>query len=246
MIFSIKNGRISFKNRSIRNNLLNEGYNVMGKRDFYLDPIEAIFLMKEKGAKIVSDGKEMNPEDIENIFNVDKRYYAVYSDLRKRGYKINNLLYLEREGLNVYIFSPRDAVVPEELRDSIVAIVDDDLDCTYFKIKMEDIYGKFDGYDDYFIGGKGEFSDEYKKELHDDLVRRGCRVKSGLKFGTEFIAYTNREDVHSRYMVKIIRNGMEWIEVAGLSRVANGVKKTLLLATKNQNFKYYSVTWFRP
>ncbi|MGC8598444.1 MAG: hypothetical protein ACP5GE_02725 [Thermoplasmata archaeon] len=246
MRFNLKNGRIFFRDRSLRNSLINEGYSVTGKKDFYLDPLEALYLVRERGAVLVYEGTELPSSELERILGVDRRKYAVYRDLRKRGYSIGPDLYLRRENVAVKIFSPRDKLDNVKLSDFLAAIVDDDLDCTYFMVKCVDVSGEFNGFDDYFGEGVGEFSDQEKKNLHDDLVKRGCRVKSGLKFGTEFIAYVKRDEVHSRYMVKILRSGMEWIEIAGLARVAHGVKKVLLLALPGPDFLYFSITWFRP
>lgn len=245
MIFTLRNGRVTFRERRLKDLLLNNGIEVRGENEYYIHPIEALYLMNEKGAKVRDCDRELSPDEISRIFKIDERVYAVYSDLRKRGYLLDSSLFIKKMGMGVKLLSPRDIVDSSSLENFIAAIVDDNLECTYFIVKEENIKGEFGGFDDYFIGGKRDFSDFEKAMLHRDLVERGCRVKSGLKFGTEFIAYVEKGETHSKYMVKILRSGMEWIEVAGLARVANGVKKTLILAVPEESFRYYSITWFR-
>ncbi|MEL9999178.1 MAG: hypothetical protein QXG55_00910 [Thermoplasmata archaeon] len=245
MIFKVKGNKIIFKDRSIKDLLINDGFTVMGKKEFSIMPIEALYLLNEKNAKIISDDKYLDFDNFIKIFKIDLKIFAVYHDLRKKGYSIDPNLRIMNKNLDVNVFSPNDKVNVEKLKDSIVAIVDDDLDVTYYAVKEEEIFGEFEDGNGYFLSGEGKFGDKLKENLYKDLVRRNCRVKSGLKFGTEFIVYVNSKDMHSKYMVKILRDGMEWIEVAGLARVANGVKKILIIAIPGKDFKYYSIAWQR-
>ncbi len=245
MILRVKQGKITFMKKALRDSLLNDNFSVSGRREFSILPIEALYLMQEKNARVLMENEILDSKKFQDIFKINMKEYAVFLDLRRRGYQVNGNFEIKNPPLKVQIFYPSDIVSRDSLYDSIAAVVDDDLDCTYFLIKNEEIKGEFDHPDPYFPEGKGDFSDEEKRYLYFDLIDRKCKVKSGLKFGTEFIAYVKKEDVHSKYMIKILREGMEWIEVAGLARVANGVKKTLILAVKGEKFSYYSITWQR-
>ncbi|MEM0129759.1 MAG: tRNA-intron lyase, partial [Thermoplasmata archaeon] len=66
-----------------------------------------------------------------------------------------------------------------------------------------------------------------------DLRERGMVVKTGFKYGAHFRAYPrNPEHTHARYLVHAAPEGLigPWPEVSGSVRVAQGVRKELLLA----------------
>lgn len=64
------------------------------------------------------------------------------------------------------------------------------------------------------------------------LRERGLVVKTGFKYGAHFRAYPrNPEQAHARYLVQAVPQGhtSTWPEIAGSVRVAQGVRKELLL-----------------
>lgn len=241
MKFILKSGNISIISKEDASKLRAQGYYVHGKYNF-IDPLEALFLIKEKNVKIFDGNNELGPEDIINRFKIDEKKFEAYRDLKLRGYnfsiKDSNIILKNGDIFPFLVFSPSDiAEFPSE--KGFLAIVDDDLDLTYFIFQSEDPYGKATYYKE------TNFKDTDKKYLFEDLIKRKFKLNSGLKFGTEFIAYESDEDEHSKYMVKILRPGMQWIEIAGLARVAHGVRKKLLLARMHSRIEYFSIFWFR-
>ncbi len=241
MKFFIKNGNIALMDAAEIKKLLSQGYYVHGKIGI-IDPIEALFLMEEKNAKIFYEGKETDNNLIIKMFHIDIKKYYAYKDLKKKGYNFSmmdgSIILKNGEKMPFFVYSPADIAFFYGGK-GFVSIVDDDFDLTYFIFKIEEPMGS--GIQDKNIN----FKDQEKQKLFNDLISRKFKLNSGLKFGTEFIAYENNDDAHSTYMVKILRHGMQWIELAGLARVANGVKKKLLISTINENVNYYSFSWFR-
>lgn len=241
MRFRIKNGHIVVPDVNIRKKLESQGYYIYGKIGI-IDPIEALFLVQEKGASIYDGDKELTFSDVLNKFSIDEKKFYAYKDLRIRGYNISikdsTVTLKDGRKYPFYVFSPYD-VAEFSGNNGFLAIVDDDMDTTYFIYDIQDPRGNTKN--DVNI----TFKNEDKRRLFLDLVERNFKIHSGLKFGTEFIVYEKDTDKHSKYMVKILRKGMEWIEIAGLARVANGVKKILLMAIMVEEIKYYSLVWVR-
>ncbi|MGC8565491.1 MAG: hypothetical protein ACP5R0_02915 [Thermoplasmata archaeon] len=241
MKFYLKNGNIVINNKNDRKRLESQGYSIHGKIGI-IDPVEALFLIAEKNASIFEYNNELSFYDVVKKFSIDLRIFYAYRDLKLRGYKIslmeNTILMKNGENFNFHVQSPQDRAEFKE-ENGFLAIVDDDFDLTYFIYKSYEPFGN----------AKNEkeimFNDPEKERLFNDLANRNFKLNSGLKFGTEFIAYENNDDRHSKYMVKILRDGMQWIEIAGLARVANGVRKTLLIAIMQNKIEYYSLSWFR-
>lgn len=241
MRFHIKNGCIVVSNQNERKKLESQGYFVHGRIGI-IDPIEALFLVQEKGASVYDGGMELGTQEIMNKFSVDLKKFYAYRDLRLKGYSISlrdgTVTLKDGKKYTFQVFSPADTAFFSG-SGGFLAIVDDDLDLTYFVYSIQDPKGNAKN------EGNIIFRDIEKERLFKDLAKRNFRIHSGLKFGTEFIAYESDDDRHSKYMVKILREGMEWIEIAGLARVANGVRKTLLIAIMLDEIKYYSLAWFR-
>ncbi|MDP8012250.1 MAG: tRNA-intron lyase [Thermoplasmata archaeon] len=241
MKFLIKNGNIVVLDSNEIKKLQSQGYYVHGKLGI-IDPIEALFLIEEKNAKIFSGGNELGKEEIIKLLNINIKKYYAYKDLKKRGYnfsmKEESIILKNGEKIPFFLYYPMNEANFYRER-GFIAIVDDDLDLTYFIYSHEDPIGNANE------NKKIIFIDDKKRILYEDLVERKFKMNSGLKFGTEFIAYENNNDEHSKYMVKILRPGMQWIEMAGLARVANGVRKKLLIAVINGKINYFSFSWFR-
>ncbi|MFN3384525.1 MAG: tRNA-intron lyase [Archaeoglobaceae archaeon] len=77
-----------------------------------------------------------------------------------------------------------------------------------------------------------DFQEKY--EIYRDLKRRGFVVKTGFKFGCDFRIYRKVERVedlpHSEFLVLIAKKVLEPRELARAVRVANAVRKKLLVA----------------
>ncbi len=84
-----------------------------------------------------------------------------------------------------------------------------------------------------------------------ELRGRRLVVKTGFKYGAHFRAYPrNPEHAHARYLVQAVpdRHVATWPEVAGAVRVAQGVRKELLVASVGPEdaVRFLSLERFRP
>ena len=75
-------------------------------------------------------------------------------------------------------------------------------------------------------------------------------VKTGFKYGAHFRAYPrNPETVHARYLVQAVHDShvAPWPEIAGAVRVAQGVRKELILAgVQGESVRFLSLERIRP
>lgn len=77
-----------------------------------------------------------------------------------------------------------------------------------------------------------DFHEKY--EVYKDLKRRGFVVKTGFKFGCDFRVYRRVESVedlpHSEFLVLVAKKSLRLQELARAVRVANAVRKKLLVS----------------
>jgi len=180
-------------------------------------------------------------------------YYIVYKDLKERGLivKIDDL------GLRVYdrktetkgqasaIVLPKNfdeqidfTNIFEELEKGLerrvqIGIIDSDKDVVYYVIKsMEWPETKLKE------GQKSTITDNEVQELLD----KGYQINSGLKFGTHYRVY-NYESNHAPWLIHVIKEGINWLDIARMVRVGHGVNKTIVLAYMQ---KWLSIEWIKP
>jgi len=84
--------------------------------------------------------------------------------------------------------------------------------------------------------------------VYSDLRNKGYILKSGLKFGGDFIVYDRGKKPgkdHSKWILKIVkRKKMEVDDLLAKIRIATSTKKTLLLCIVEENKNlYYEVSW---
>ncbi len=83
--------------------------------------------------------------------------------------------------------------------------------------------------------------------VYRDLRERGLIVKSGFKYGTHFRVYENSMEEHSKYLVHVVGREETLQSISRAIRVANGVRKKLLLANvHNEKIRYLELSWIRP
>jgi tRNA-intron endonuclease len=89
--------------------------------------------------------------------------------------------------------------------------------------------------------------------VFSDLRARGYVVKTGLKFGAEFVVYergTKPGDDHSKWVVYPVheRERFGWHDFAAKNRVAHTTQKRLLIAIVDDEGSviYYETRWMRP
>lgn len=86
-----------------------------------------------------------------------------------------------------------------------------------------------------------------------DLRARGYVVKTGLKYGAEFVVYergTKPGEDHSKWVVYPVheREHFGWHDFSAKNRVAHTTQKRLLIAIVDDEDKviYYEARWMRP
>jgi len=195
--------------------------------------------------------------DFDLLDNERKKFmsnnYIVYKDLKERGLivKIDNL------GLRVYdrktetkgqasaIVLPKNfdeqidfSNIFKELEKGLdrrvqIGIIDSDKDVVYYVIKtIEWAKTKLKE------GQKSTIADDEVKEL----LEKGYQINSGLKFGTHYRVY-NYESKHAPWLIHVIKEGINWLDIARMVRVGHGVNKTIVLAYKQ---RWLSIEWIKP
>ncbi len=126
-------------------------------------PLEATYLIESKKMKLMSDKKELSAEEIKKKFSrLDKRFetkYAVFSDLRKKGYIVKTALkfgaefrvyekgvkpgedhalwilecFKENETIKWKEFTSKNRVAHSTNKKLLIAIVDDESDVSYYQ-----------------------------------------------------------------------------------------------------------------
>jgi tRNA-intron endonuclease, archaea type len=89
--------------------------------------------------------------------------------------------------------------------------------------------------------------------VFSDLRNRGYAVKTGLKFGAEFVVYergTKPGEDHSRWVVYPVheREHFGWHDFSAKNRVAHTTQKRLMIAVVDDDGDviYYETRWMRP
>jgi tRNA-intron endonuclease len=92
-----------------------------------------------------------------------------------------------------------------------------------------------------------------RSTVYSDLRNRGYTVKTGLKFGAEFVVYDRGAKPgadHSRWSVFPVgeREHATWHDLAAKNRVAHTAHKRLLLAVVDDedDVTYFELRWTRP
>ena len=179
--------------------------------------------------------------------------YTVYKDLKERGLIVK----VDKSGLRVYDRKTETKgqasaiVLPKKFDDEIdftnifrelkkgldrrvqIGIIDSDKDVVYYVIKnIEWPNTKMKE------GQNSTIDDEEITELLD----KGYQINSGLKFGTHYRAY-NYESKHAPWLIHVVEEGINWLDIARMVRVGHGVNKTIVLSYKKQ---WLSIEWIKP
>ena len=179
--------------------------------------------------------------------------FIVYKDLKDRGLvvKVDDL------GLRVYDRKTETKgqasaiVLPKKFDDEIdftnifeelgkglerrvqIGIIDSDKDVVYYVIKnIEWPNTKMKE------GQNSTIDDDEIKELID----KGYQLNSGLKFGTHYRVY-DYESKHAPWLIHVVREGINWLDIARMVRVGHGVNKIIVLSYKKN---WLSIEWIKP
>ncbi|MAR74762.1 MAG: hypothetical protein CMG18_00080 [Candidatus Marinimicrobia bacterium] len=185
--------------------------------------------------------------------NFTSNSYIVYKDLKDRGLVVK----VDELGLRVFDRKTETKgqasaiVLPKNFDDKIdftniftelekgldrrvqIGIIDSDKDVVYYVIKNTE-------WPNTKIKENQEstITDANVKELLD----KGYQINSGLKFGTHYRVY-NYESKHAPWLIHVVREGINWLDIARMVRVGHGVNKIIVLSYKK---KWLSIEWIKP
>ena len=185
--------------------------------------------------------------------NFTSNSYIVYKDLKDRGLVVK----VDELGLRVFDRKTETKgqasaiVLPKNFDDKIdftniftelekgldrrvqIGIIDSDKDVVYYVIKNTE-------WPNTKIKENQEstITDANVKELLD----KGYQINSGLKFGTHYRVY-NYESKHAPWLIHVVKEGINWLDIARMVRVGHGVNKIIVLSYKK---KWLSIEWIKP
>ncbi len=185
--------------------------------------------------------------------NFTSNSYIVYKDLKERGLVVK----VDELGLRVFDRKTETKgqasaiVLPKNFDDKIdftniftelekgldrrvqIGIIDSDKDVVYYVIKNTE-------WPNTKIKENQEstITDANVKELLD----KGYQINSGLKFGTHYRVY-NYESKHAPWLIHVVKEGINWLDIARMVRVGHGVNKIIVLSYKK---KWLSIEWIKP
>lgn len=209
----------------------------------FLRPVEALYCDYRNDLELESDekGKFEAPD------------FIVYKDLKERGLTVK----VDDSGLRLYdrnkdtkgqasaivltkkfndeidfknIFEELDRKLERRVQ---IGIIDSDKDVVYYVIsEVEWPVTKIK---------EGEMSTTNDNDV-DYLLQRGYQVNSGLKFGTHYRVY-DYESKHAPWLIQIVKDGINWLDIARMVRVGHGVNKTIVLAYRQ---RWLGIEWIKP
>ena len=185
--------------------------------------------------------------------NFTSNSYIVYKDLKERGLVVK----VDELGLRVFDRKTETKgqasaiVLPKNFDDKIdftniftelekgldrrvqIGIIDSDKDVVYYVIKNTEWPNTKIKEDQ-----ESTITDANVKELLD----KGYQINSGLKFGTHYRVY-NYESKHAPWLIHVVKEGINWLDIARMVRVGHGVNKIIVLSYKK---KWLSIEWIKP
>ena len=186
-------------------------------------------------------------------FSKKKLSYLVYKDLKERGLIVkvedSNLRLFDR---NISTKGQASAVVFAMKFDEIIelnkiineikkglkrriqiSIVDSDNDTVYYVAKLVNW-----SQTKLKKGEKNTIADEILSEL----ITKGYKINSGLKFGAHYRVY-DYDSKHAPWLIQKVEKNTTWLDIARMVRVGHGVNKTVVLAYNNY---WISFDWIKP
>ena len=185
--------------------------------------------------------------------NFTSNSYIVYKDLKDRGLVVK----VDELGLRVFDRKTETKgqasaiVLPKNFDDKIdftniftelekgldrrvqIGIIDSDRDVVYYVIKNTK-------------WPKTKIKENQESSITDtnvkELLDKGYQINSGLKFGTHYRVY-NYESKHAPWLIHIVKEGINWLDIARMVRVGHGVNKIIVLSYKK---KWLSIEWIKP
>ncbi|MHC1568402.1 MAG: tRNA-intron lyase [Candidatus Syntropharchaeia archaeon] len=108
-------------------------------------------------------------------------------------------------------------------------------------IRVRDLSGKFLDFQEFFHRAKeieGDFAEKYA--VYEDLREKGNVVKTGFKFGSHFRVYENLGGLHSKYLVRVVRDDYSFSlpELSAAIRLSHSVRKRMIFAHGKEKIDY--------
>ena len=213
------------------------------KGHLLLRPEEALYCDYRKDLELKTDEKK----------KYQSKNYIIYKDLKERGLVVK----VDETELRVYdrqtetkgqasaILLPKNfdeeidfTNIFEELDKGLerrvqIGIIDSDKDVVYYVIKN-------------IQWPKTKLKERQKSTISDievkELIEKGYQINSGLKFGTHYRVY-DYDSKHAPWLIHVINEGINWLDIARMVRVGHGVNKTIVLAYRQ---KWLSIEWIKP
>ena len=185
--------------------------------------------------------------------NFTSNSYIVYKDLKERG------LVVKVDELGLRVFDRKTETKGQASAIVLPKNFDDKIDFTNIFIELEKgldrrvQIGIIDSDKDvvYYIIKNTEWPNTKIKENQEstitdanvkELLDKGYQINSGLKFGTHYRVY-NYESKHAPWLIHVVKEGINWLDIARMVRVGHGVNKIIVLSYKK---KWLSIEWIKP
>ena len=185
--------------------------------------------------------------------NFTSNSYIVYKDLKERG------LVVKVDELGLRLFDRKTETKRQASAIVLPKNFDDKIDFTNIFIELEKgldrrvQIGIIDSDKDvvYYVIKNTEWPNTKIKENQEstitdanvkELLDKGYQINSGLKFGTHYRVY-NYESKHAPWLIHVVKEGINWLDIARMVRVGHGVNKIIVLSYKK---KWLSIEWIKP
>ena len=185
--------------------------------------------------------------------NFTSNSYIVYKDLKERG------LVVKVDELGLRVFDRKTETKGQASAIVLPKNFDDKIDFTNIFIELEKgldrrvQIGIIDSDKDvvYYVIKNTEWPNTKIKENQEstitdanvkELLDKGYQINSGLKFGTHYRVY-NYESKHAPWLIHVVKEGINWLDIARMVRVGHGVNKIIVLSYKK---KWLSIEWIKP
>lgn len=207
-----------------------------------LDLVTSFVLLLRKKIEVRLHDDSLSVGQIEEIMSEEERKMAIAFDfLKVKGMRPlirNGKLYALEKNVIVHRDDEFVYFPIGRKRSFLLAITDAERNCIVYSINRLNLKGRTrKGID----GGERDSRDSI-----DILQRRGMKVASGLKFGSEFRIYEGSSK-HARYLMTT-GNGLQARELVAKVRIAQSVRKTYIQAvvdSRTEEYVFFEVKWIR-
>ncbi len=235
--------RILIEDVADASTLRNKGF--VGKnigQKLSLDLVTSLDLIKRKKIEVSKGTRSISTELIEASLSIEEKKTAIaFHFLKMKGKKpvIRDRM-LTSVGTRVLVFQNGEHIDFTSIKgkSSLLAVVDEEGNCLLYSIRKITIGRK--------LRRNGKNSPSKPYNLRELLDKKGVRVASGLKFGSEFRLYDGNSS-HAKYLM-MKGNGPLVMDLVARVRIAQSVRKTFVQAAydeKRKGFNFFEIAWLR-